>query len=50
MKGIYYLDRHGLSINEGSGPVNFHLSWKPSFFVYVYLFGRRFYWPNKGGV
>ena len=44
MSGVTYFARWGLSINEGSGPVNVHFRWTPHVFIYLYLFGLRLSW------
>ena len=48
MRGCTYFRRWGFSINEGSGPVNVHMSWAwPKhrlgewFFFYLFAFGRK---------
>lgn len=50
MRGITYFRCNGFSINEGSGPVNIHMSWCRyglRFFFYIYFFGLQFSWAWK---
>lgn len=48
MKGITYFSRHGFSINEGSGPINIHVSWRwPWIGFYVFVLGWRWYWFRR---
>jgi hypothetical protein len=50
MKGAWGLWRGGIMLNEGEGPVNFTMLFPWSnggFFVYIYAFGKRWYWPSR---
>lgn len=41
---ISYLKCRGISINEGGGPINFHLSWGgPVVGIYIFFFGFSLY-------
>lgn len=47
MNGCWYVRWWGFSINEGGKPINLHMQWlrrRDWFFVYAYVFGRRFSW------
>ena len=43
--GFTKLDRHGITVNEGAGPVNFTIILSGSLapFIYIYFFGKRVY-------
>ncbi|SDC66048.1 hypothetical protein SAMN05428966_10261 [Massilia sp. PDC64] len=43
MKGYTKFSNWGFTINEGAGPINLTLIWRPRLFVYVYFFGLRWY-------
>lgn len=49
MMGFTKLGRHGITVNEGAGPVNFTLIWSGPFapFAYIYFFGKRFHTGPK---
>lgn len=42
--------KSGVMLNEGAGPVNFTIlfPWSVTgFFIYVYWFGKRWFWPKR---
>jgi len=45
MRGHWAIWRHGITLNEGAGPVNLTLIWGGPLgpFAYIYFFGRRWH-------